>query len=83
MTGWNGGIKYSDPLDFGQNGPYDGVDILSDRKGGWLVRHKLMGWQDGKIGTWIQAVPNRGLAGEIHKALCVVADASKTEEEKK
>lgn len=71
-----GGISYSDPIDFGQNKPYDedSVDILADRKGGWLVRHKLMGWENGKIGKWIEAVPNRMLAGLVHDALCQVAD---------
>lgn len=70
-----GGIKYSDPLDFGQNGPYNGVDILADRKGGWLVRHRLHP-------KWIEAVPTRLLAGQIHEALCAMEISAKEESAK-
>lgn len=66
-----GGIQYTNPLDFGQNAPYNGVDILHNRKGGWLVRHPAMGWQDGKVGTWID-IPDRAVADKVHEALCMV-----------
>lgn len=71
-----GGIKYSDPLNFGQNDPYDGDNIKSNRKGGWMVRHKLLGWKDGKIGRWINDIPSRTMADEIYAALVTVARIS-------
>ena len=45
---YNSGIKYSDPIDDGTNGKYDGVPIKPDRKGGWNVTHE-------KLGYWIRA----------------------------
>lgn len=71
-----GGIEYTKPLDFGQNAPYNGVNVLHNRKGGWMVRHKLLGWQDGKIGCWINDVPSRPMADEIYAALVAVAKAA-------
>lgn len=68
-----GGIKYSDPIDFGLTAPYDGIDIKSDRQGGWVVRHRLLGKE------WILAVPERGLADRIHDALTKVAERATTE----
>ncbi len=70
------GIQYTKPLEHGMNEPYDGINIKSDRKSGWMVRHPLMGWKGDKPGQWITAIPDRALAGKIEEALCNVAIAA-------
>jgi len=49
------------------NAPYDGSDIISDRKSGWLVRSPM-------LDNWITGVPDRQLAERIKDALYKVAE---------
>lgn len=45
------------------------VKVCSDRKGGWMVRHKL-------APEWIKAIPTRGLAEEVLEAFAAIESKS-------
>lgn len=65
------GILMTDPDEWMANIPAE-VNVCADRKGGWMIRHKL-------YPEWIAGIPMRGMADEVLKAFNEIESKARKE----